>query len=393
VTEIDQSLPKSVLYATSARIGGVGLDAVAHETLRGIQRELSLAIAYGNRAPDLDANKIANLQWHPVRLLANLERKYYYNAKKRVVDRVAARYLRSFNYDLFHGWAGDALHSLRTTKELGIPSLLEIPTWHKHQGKTIPPQLEEERAMANESIPKRWLNRLIVTRLEVLEEYELADLILVLSEKAEETFLFSGIKKEKLFRTSRGVDVERFHPGAKPSKFRALFVGALIQRKGVHLLLEAWKKLNLPDSELLLVGHPHPEIQPYLQALPESVRLLGFNKKVEEIYRECSVFIFPSELEGSAKATYEAAASGLAQITTKESGDVVVDGLNGLLIPPHDVDSLCHAILKLYQNPGLVRAMGDAGRQRVVEQFTWDHFRERIREAYRTAITLRNSSD
>ena len=247
--------------------------------------------------------------------------------------------------------------------------------------------------MANESIPKRWLNRLIVTRLEVLEEYELADLILVLSEKAEETFLFSGIKKEKLFRTSRGVDVERFHPGAKPSKFRALFVGALIQRKGVHLLLEAWKKLNLPDSELLLVGHPHPEIQPYLQALPESVRLLGFNKKVEEIYRECSVFIFPSELEGSAKATYEAAASGLAQITTKESGDVVVDGLNGLLIPPHDVDSLCHAILKLYQNPGLVRAMGDAGRQRVVEQFTWDHFRERIREAYRTAITLRNSSD
>jgi len=391
VTDFDQSLPQSVLYSTSARIGGVGLDAVAHETLRGIQRELGLAIAYGNRAPDLDATKIVSLQWHPVRLLSNLERKYYYNAKKKVVDRVAVRYLRTSTYDLFHGWAGDALHSLRTTKELGIPSLLEIPTWHKHQGRTIPPQVEEEQAMANDPIPKRWLNRLIVTRQDVLEEYELADLLLVLSQKAEETFLFAGIPKEKLFRTSRGVDIERFHPGAKPSRFRALFVGALIQRKGLHLLLQAWKKLNLPNSELLLVGHPHPEMQPYLQALPESVKLLGFHKKVEELYRECSVFIFPSELEGSAKVTYEAAASGLAQITTKESGDVVVDGLNGLLIPPQDVDSLCSAILKLYHNPELVRAMGDAGRQRVVEQFTWDHFRERIRAAYRAAIALRNS--
>jgi glycosyltransferase involved in cell wall biosynthesis len=390
VTDVDQSLPQSVLYSTSARIGGVGLDAVAHETLRGIQGELGLAIGYGNRAPDLDPSKIASLHWHPVRLLSNLERKYYYNAKKKVVDRVAVRYLRSSTYDLFHSWAGDALHSLRTTKELGIPSLLEIPTWHKHQGRTTPPQLEEEEAMAKDTIPKRWLNRLIVTRQDVLEEYELADLLLVLSQKAEETFLFAGIPKEKLFRTSRGVDIERFTPGTKPSTFRALFVGALVQRKGVHILLEAWKKLNLPNSELLLVGHPHPEMQPYLQALPESVKLVGFQKKVEELYRECSVFIFPSALEGSAKATYEAAASGLAQITTRESGDVVVDGLNGLLIPPNDVDSLCSAILKLYDSPELVRAMGDAGRRRVVEQFTWDHFRVRIQAAYRAAIELQD---
>jgi len=389
VTDFDRSLPQRVLYTTSARIGGIGLDAVAHETLRGIQRELALAIAYGNRAPDLDPDKIVSLKWHPVRLLSNLERKYYYNAKKKAVDRVAARHLRSARYDLFHSWAGDALQSLRTTKALGIPSLLEIPTWHKHQGKTIPPQLEEEQAMARDPIPRQWLNRLIVTRQDVLEEYELADLLLVLSQKAEETFVFAGVPKEKLFRTSRGVDIERFRPGAKPSKFRALFVGALIQRKGVHLLLQAWKELNLPNSELLLVGHPHPEMQPYLQALPDSVKLLGFHKKVEEVYRECNVFIFPSGLEGSAKATYEAAASGLAQIATRESGDVVVDGLNGILIPPNDIDSLSRAILKLYRNPDLVRAMGEAGRQRVVEQFTWDHFRERIRAAYRAAFALR----
>ena len=47
--------PRQVLYATAARIGGVGLDAVAHETLRGIQGKLGLAIAYANRANDLDS--------------------------------------------------------------------------------------------------------------------------------------------------------------------------------------------------------------------------------------------------------------------------------------------------------------------------------------------------
>ena len=386
-----QKEPTSVLYATSARIGGIGLDAVAHETLRGIQNQLGLALAYGNRAPDLDACKIKTLQWHPVRLLSNFDRKYYYAAKKKALDRVAARYLRKGTFDLFHGWAGDALHSLRVAKELGIPSVLEIPTWHKHQGRIFPTKTEEEIALEQAPIPERWLNRLLVSRQQVLEEYDLADLILVLSEKAEETFLFAGIPKNKLFRTSRGVDTKRFRPGRKPSIFRALFVGSLVKRKGVHLLLEAWKVLNLPNSELLLVGYAHPEIQPYLKELPNSVKLIEFYKDVEELYYQSSIFVFPTSLEGSAKTTYEAAASGLAQITTKESGDVVLNGVNGILIPPNNLESLFEAILKLYQNPDMVEQMGNAGRKRVVEHFTWDHFRERVQTAYRAATAALNT--
>jgi hypothetical protein len=67
-------LPKSVLYAASARIGGVGFDAVALETLRGLRDQLGLAIAFGLRL-----------------------------------------------FDLFHGWSGQVLHSLQTAKSLGIP--------------------------------------------------------------------------------------------------------------------------------------------------------------------------------------------------------------------------------------------------------------------------------
>jgi glycosyltransferase involved in cell wall biosynthesis len=381
--------PRHVLYATSARIGGVGLDSVAHETLRGIKEQLGLAIAYANRAPDLESAKIMSLRWHPVRLFSNLKRKYYYGAKKKTLDRVASRFLRKGSFDLFHGWSGEALLSLRTAKAMGIPSVLEIPTWHRHKGNVVPFRTEAELKMESDPIPQRWLNRLLISRQQSLEEYDLADLLLVLSQKAEETFVFAGFPKSKLFRMARGVDVERFKPGAPPPVFRALFVGALIKRKGVHLLLEAWKKLRLARAELWLAGHPHSELAPYLSDLPDSVKILGFRSRVEDLYRQCSIFVFPSECEGSAKATYEAAASGLAQITTRESGDVVVDGLNGILIPPNDCEALCAAILRLYSDPELAFKMGAAGRARVVEKFTWDHFRRRVSEAYRAAMAIR----
>jgi glycosyltransferase involved in cell wall biosynthesis len=381
--------PRHVLYATSARIGGYGLDLVAHETLRGIQSQLGMAIAYANRARDLKSDKIMTLRWHPVRLCSSLEPKYYYGAKKKTLDRVASGFLRKGSFDLFHGWSGEALHSLRTAKGLGIPSVLEIPTWHRHKGNVVPLRTTAEIQMDKAPLPQRLLNRLLVSRQQSLEEYELADLLLVLSEKAEETFMFAGFPKSKLFRMSRGVDVERFRPGSPPPVFRALFVGALIKRKGVHLLLEAWKKLNLPKAELWLAGHPHAELAPYLTGLPDSIKILGFNGRVEELYRQCSLFVFPSECEGSAKATYEAAASGLAQITTRESGDVVVDGENGILIPPNNCEALCEAILRLYRNPDIALRMGATGRKRAVEQFTWDHFRRRVLEAYRAAMAIR----
>src|SRR5690606_7902671 len=134
-----------------------------------------------------------------------------------------------------------------------------------------------------------------------------------------------GVEREKLYKLERGVDVKRFRPGKRPSLFRAIFVGALIERKDVHLLLEVWHKLALKNAELVLVGSVHAEIRPWLEKFDgPNVRVVGFAKDVERYYQEASLQIFPSLCEGSAKATYEAAACGLAQITTRESGDVVV---------------------------------------------------------------------
>ena len=389
IENLKSEKPKRILYATSARIGGSGLDAVALESLRAAERAgcLGRALAFENRS-EIPPERVRSLRWHPVRLLSGLGSQYYYGAKKHALDRAAAAELARGGYDLLHTWSGECVRTLREARRLGVPSVIEIPTWHRNKGKTKPArqtQSERERAAT-----RGWhgvKNRLLVTRQQVIEEYDLADLILVLSQRAEETFLAAGIAPEKLFRHQRGVDVERFTPApAPPEKFTAVFVGALIQRKGVHHLLDVWQRLALADAELVLVGTVHDEIRPWLEKCGANVRVAGFVERVEDAYRAAAVHIFPSECEGSAKATYEAAACGLPQITTRESGDVVQHEINGLIIPPNDPDALAAAIQRLHADRPLCARLGAAGRQRVVQNFTWEHFRARLLEAYHTAM-------
>src|SRR5947208_2574779 len=244
-------LPKNLLYSISARIGGWGLDPDAFETLRASYRGgfLGKAIAYDNRQNEIPASKIRSLRWHPVRLLSSLDRPHYYGAKKKYLDWIASRQLGTGQYDLLHSWSGDCLESLRVAQGKGIPSILEIPTWHRDFAERVAPRAEPRRSGERTPIG-RWKNELILRSERSIEEYDLATLLLVLSERAAETFRESGMAKEKLFYLPRGVDVQRFKPGARPPIFRAVFSGALIERKGIHHLLEAWHRLNLKDAKL-----------------------------------------------------------------------------------------------------------------------------------------------
>lgn len=380
-----------LLYATSARIGGSGLDAVAHETLRAVAaaRMDWKALAFDQRAPDLDATRIHTLKTHPVRLLgAVLPTENYYGAKKHALDKTAAREVGG--NAIFHGWSGECVRSLRECRRLGVRSIIEIPTWHRNKGKVKPERLtKSERERAALTGWAGWKASHLITRQQMLEEYDHADRILVLSEKALETFLIAGVPAHKLHLHQRGVDVQRFTPAPEPpKKFTAVFVGALIQRKGVDHLIRVWHRLGLKDAELVLVGAVHRPIDEVLKQWPsKAIRVTGFLPKVEDAYRAATVHVFPSECEGSAKCTYEAAACGLPQIATRESGDVVQHGVNGLIIPPNEPDALADAILKLYNDRDLCARLGAAGRERVVENFTWAHFRTRLMEAYAAVLS------
>lgn len=380
-----KSLPQHLLYSIFARIGGSGLDTDAFEALRASHRGgfLGKAVAYDNRQKEIPARYIQSLRWHPVRLISFLDRPYYYGAKKKYLDWVAARMLESGKYDLFHSWSGDCLQSLRVAQRRGIPSLVEIPTWHRDRGKIDRP--------ATPPTPKKsWKENLLLERERFLEEYELADLLVVLSERAADTFRVQGFPESKLYYLPRGVDVERFKPGPRPPVFRAVFSGALIERKGIHHLLEAWDRLALKNAELWLVGSVHAEAKPHLERFQrDNIRVVGFVRDVENYLSQGTIHVFPSTCEGSAKVTYEAAACGLPQITTREAGDVVVDGVEGIIIPPANVDRLAEAIQHLYDHPEIVERMSVAARERVVQNFTWDHFRTRLLIAYQRAMQMK----
>lgn len=387
---VQEDLPRALLYSTSARIGGSGLDVSSLEGAKASASGgfLACAIGYANQQRAIPSDKIRSLAGHPVRLLSGMKSNRYYGAKKQYLDWIAAREIRSGRYDFLHTWSGDALDSLIAARQRGIPSVMDIPTWHRNKGRIKPFLTKTEREAASLRGWAGWKHRLPVSRQRMLMEYGLATLLLMPSESSARSFLHSGVPAERLHYTGRGVDLERYHPGPVPDKFRLIFVGALIQRKGVHLLLRAWKKLGLKDAELLLVGEVHREMRSDLAAAGPSVIVKGFVPHVPDLLRTASAFVFPSELEGFAKSTLEAAACGLPLITTRESGDAILDGITGRLIPPNDPEALAEAILEAREHPGKFAAMGIQARRHVAGNFTWDHFRARILTAYAKARIL-----
>ena len=346
---------------------------------------LRTSIGYANQQSEIPRSKIKSLRAAPVRALSFLRSQKYYAAKKWYADRTAARFIRSGRYDLFHSWSGDSLYALMAAKQRDIPSVIDIPTWHRNKFREKPfiTKSERERRALTGCDAVRAMFR--ISRQRVIAEYELADRILVPSRCAEETFLKAGLSPEKLHYVARGVDPDLYTPaGTPPDRFRLVFTGALIERKGVHHLLDAWEMLGLKDAELVLLGQPHGEIKKRLsRRKPTGVKVPGFVKDVGSMLRSATAFVFPSECEGFAKATLEASATGLPLIATRESGDAIVDGETGHLIPPNDPGALAEAILDFYNNPTKAAAMGTAGRQHVLDHFTWDHYRSRILDAYR----------
>ncbi len=387
-------LPKALLYATSSGLGGTGLNTTSLEGVTAAVEGAFLrrVLFFENDQTRVPAAQRCSLNAHPVRLLSFLGSQDYYAAKKRYVSWWASRELRAGGYDCFHGWSGDCFRALVEARRRGVPSVIDIPTWHRNKGNRKASETRSERELRLQG-RSGWRQGLAIGRSEILAEYELADLILLPSKKSAETFLRAGVPPERLHYVGRGVDVDRYRPAESvPDVFRVCFVGALIERKGVHLLLEAWHKLALPNAELVLVGSIHPEMKPHLDRWGrESVRVTGFCPRVQDELRQASVFAFPSECEGFAKATLEAAACGLPLIATEEAGDALVAGETGWVIPPKNVDALAAAIAHAARHRDELAAMGRAGRRRVEHCLTWGHYRQRLLAGYSRVMEGRHS--
>jgi glycosyltransferase involved in cell wall biosynthesis len=184
--------------------------------------------------------------------------------------------------------------------------------------------------------------------------------------------------------------------GSRP--FQLLFVGRLVERKGVHLLLEALARLEPSRRPELQVVGDGPE-RKRLEARAAELELSGrvhFHGFVEHAALQqelaaCDAFVLPAvvdakgDTEGLGVVLIEALGYARPVIASAAGGivDVVRDGVNGLLVPPGDAAALAGAIQRLMDDPAAARAMGAEGRRDVAERFAWSAIAGRLAALYR----------
>ena len=213
-----------------------------------------------------------------------------------------------------------------------------------------------------------------------VEEPE-TDLFLSPSSFSTDCLLSWGIPQAKIAEIPFGVDYGLFKPASegRGDKLRFAFSGGVSRRKGIDSLLRVWKRLNLPNAELHLYGRVRDDVRKDLEGA-NNVVCHGHMYLPDELPRN-HAFVFPSVLEGSAKSVYEALACGLPTITTPESGSVVRDGVDGILVPKSDDERLAEAIARLHGDKGLLRAMSRAARERAME-YPWSRYAKSVLGAY-----------
>jgi glycosyltransferase involved in cell wall biosynthesis len=290
-------------------------------------------------------------------------------------DLLVSRQIK--NCDIFHGWLGYSLYTLKRLNGAGTKILIDMYTAHPNFRKELLSD-EYERLNLNYQLTDDPL------REKYLKEIELADHLIVPSSHAYETCVLQGVPKDKITIIPFGVDIHRFKPTEKKDNiFRVIYVGAISINKGIYYLLEAFKRLGLPDSELVLIGRLQPEFKPILTKYKDLFKHITHipNDQLKNWYGNSSVFAFPSLTEGFAMVINEAMACGLPSIVTENAGGYVRDNMDGFVIPIRDIETLKEKILFFYENDDKRNQMGKSARKRV-EQFTWERYGQKLIEFY-----------
>ena len=298
-------------------------------------------------------------------------------------DRLARRHLDS--NDLFIGWSQVSLACLRKMKCLDVPTLLEHPMSHVDTWMDLAGE-EFRRWGERDTRPSSLFSDSLVSRMK--KEYQCADFISVLSSYAKNSFLATGFPEARLIQVPLGVEIERFKPvPPRNGPFRALFVGRLELLKGIQYLLQAFSDLRLPDAEIWLVGPVLPEVKAVLARYNgPKVRVIGPvpSGEIARYYQQVDVLVFPSINDAFGLAILEGMACGLPVVATDHScaPDVIEDRVDGFVIPIRSVEAIKERLHWLYRHRDEAREMGSRARRKVADRFTWDHYGERLIDAY-----------
>ncbi|MCI3919940.1 glycosyltransferase family 4 protein [Paenibacillus sp. TRM 82003] len=189
-----------------------------------------------------------------------------------------------------------------------------------------------------------------------------------------------------------------------------LYVGRLIEKKGIHHLLQAMPGIieRHPDALLIIVGgaaYGVDAVTPYVRrlhamggAMPNHVRFIQFvpHDQVHRWYTIADIALVPSFAEEAfGLVNVEAMASGVPVVATDAGGmkELIVDGETGFFVPSSNIAAgIRDRVDLLLSQPELARAMGEASLRRVESMFTWGHTAARLAGWYRAGSSRKRRS-
>jgi glycosyltransferase involved in cell wall biosynthesis len=372
------SAPRArLVLAANARagVGGQGLN-MAH-MIKGLSETFDVEVFAAGSTPEFPAQVVPPSRLgralHAIPVLRR-RRDLEVALEDRHFDRAVARRLAPAA--IFHGATGQCRASLARASTLGARTVLDVVTMHID---VFGAEQERESALFGIRPP-------ISRRLQdaMRAEYQAADLIRVMSERAARTFLERGFDAHRIVVVPPPLMVEQFpEPQWDAAAFRVSFVGLIEPWKGFHHLIEAFHGLDRADAELVLWGGPGSRpVSRYLaehQARDRRITVRAVEVRgagLAEVYGRSSVVVLPSLAEGFGYAAAEAMACGVPVIVSDRMGvaDLIEDGRNGYIVPVRDVPALRERLVELAASPALRRAMGRAARD-TARQLTLEAFR------------------
>jgi glycosyltransferase involved in cell wall biosynthesis len=155
-----------------------------------------------------------------------------------------------------------------------------------------------------------------------------------------------------------------------------VFVGRIVEDKGIHELVEAFLALE-GLAYLLLVGSYEDEREPVKAEIKEAIQNhpriihVGFQKDVRPFLAASDVFVFPSYREGFPNVVLQAAAMELPCIVSDINGsnEIIQHNENGLIVPAKNIDQLKSVMEELLNNPDKRKALATKARPSILEKY------------------------
>jgi glycosyltransferase involved in cell wall biosynthesis len=192
----------------------------------------------------------------------------------------------------------------------------------------------------------------------------------------------------------RSADVKIKAAALRKKAFTFCYVGRMTRDKGINELIRAFAELSetFPEVHLVLVGPLEQELDPISETALEliqnhpAITFTGFQEDVRPFLAASDAFVFPSYREGFPNVVIQAGAMGLPSIVTDINGsnEIIIQGQNGIIIPPKDQHTLLDAMMYFAEHQDIVTTMAASCRPLIASRYEQKMVWEAILRMYQS---------